>query len=238
MRPRQHRGGVDGVEEDNPPALFLWQQHHAWEALRSPCAFSQCRELPEAAPRGVGRAHGAPSGEVGAAVLLMQLVEEHGPSKWNRISAEFNALQLGAPRDPKACRLRWSNQLDTRLNHGPFTEEENQKIIEMHAIHGNKWAQIAAALPGRTDNAVKNQWNCKLAKRVNEQSGSPDSTPRGARASGHGVTQDFSGIPPQVTSSEKNGGISRRRFLSPMPPCGPSAVRSICTSRQPEGFPA
>ena len=35
-------------------------------------------------------------------------------------------------------------------------------------IHGNKWCEVAKAVPGRTDNAVKNRYNSNLVKRLHE----------------------------------------------------------------------
>jgi myb proto-oncogene protein len=72
----------------------------------------------------------------------------------------------GLNRCGKSCRLRWTNYLRPDIKRGKFSQEEEQTILHLHSVLGNKWSSIAAHLPGRTDNEIKNFWNTHLKKRL------------------------------------------------------------------------
>ncbi len=61
-------------------------------------------------------------------------------------------------RSAKQCRERWCYNLDPAINKTPWKPEEDSVLMSAQSSIGNKWAQIAAMLPGRTENAVKTRF--------------------------------------------------------------------------------
>jgi len=92
---------------------------------------------------------------------LISFILSNGHCCWRAVPKLAGLLRCG-----KSCRLRWTNYLRPDLKRGLLTDAEEQVVIDLHAKLGNRWSKIAAKLPGRTDNEIKNHWNTHIKKKL------------------------------------------------------------------------
>ncbi|KAL4592702.1 hypothetical protein LXL04_005705 [Taraxacum kok-saghyz] len=79
---------------------------------------------------------------------LLRLVKNHGVRKWAHIAEQM----IG--RVGKQCRERWHNHLRPDIKKDTWSEDEERMMVEAHQKVGNKWAEIAKLILGRTENAI------------------------------------------------------------------------------------
>ncbi|KAG5244077.1 transcription factor MYB [Salix suchowensis] len=94
---------------------------------------------------------------------LAQVIEIHGPKRWRSVAAKAGLNRCG-----KSCRLRWMNHLRPNIKRGNISDQEEDLIVRLHKLLGNRWSLIAGRLPGRTDNEIKNYWNSHLSKKIKQ----------------------------------------------------------------------
>ncbi|KAL5751254.1 hypothetical protein ACOSP7_025857 [Xanthoceras sorbifolium] len=92
---------------------------------------------------------------------LIDYIQKHGEGCWRSLPQAAGLVRSG-----KSCRLRWVNYLRPDLKRGNIGQDEEDLIIKLHALLGNRWSLIAGRLPGRTDNEVKNYWNTHVKRKL------------------------------------------------------------------------
>ncbi|XP_062029552.1 transcription factor MYB1-like [Rosa rugosa] len=93
--------------------------------------------------------------------ILVDYVKTHGEGKWSKVSKERGLKRCG-----KSCRMRWMNYLRPNIKRGNISPEEEDLIMRLHKLLGNRWSLIAGRLPGRTDSEIKNHWNTVIRRKI------------------------------------------------------------------------
>ncbi|KAF2324981.1 hypothetical protein P3X46_003370 [Hevea brasiliensis] len=135
---------------------------------------------------------------------LLRHITKYGHGCWSSVPK-----QAGLQRCGKSCRLRWINYLRPDLKRGTFSQQEENLIIELHAVLGNRWSQIAAQLPGRTDNEIKNLWNSCLKKKLRQRGIDPVTHKPLSEVENNGQDKN----PPANKSQDKASGVSNELNL-------------------------
>ncbi|KAM1070530.1 hypothetical protein ACFX13_002354 [Malus domestica] len=150
---------------------------------------------------------------------LVEYLERYGHGSWRALPK-----LAGLNRCGKSCRLRWTNYLRPDIKRGNFSQEEEQTILNLHSLLGNKWSAIASNLPGRTDNEIKNFWNTHLKKKllkmgIDPVTHNPIST-TGTNIDHHQylmiINQILSSLAPQLLAASSSSSCSSTSTCNPL----------------------
>lgn len=154
--------------------------------------------------------------------LLIDYISSHGEGCWRTIPKAAGLRRCG-----KSCRLRWINYLRPDIKRGNFAQDEEELIVKLHALLGNRWSLIAGRLPGRTDNEVKNFWNSHLRKKLVQMGIDPNNhkphqhlprpiTPHASQLTDSSGSMEYASKPSNriSNSADKTGGEAPRSVVN------------------------
>lgn len=99
---------------------------------------------------------------------LKALVEQYG-ERWDSIAKCLK------DRSDIQCQQRWTKVVNPELIKGPWTKEEDEKVIELVARYGpKKWTLIARHLRGRIGKQCRERWHNHLNPNIKKTAWTED----------------------------------------------------------------
>ncbi|KAI4387638.1 hypothetical protein MLD38_000057 [Melastoma candidum] len=152
---------------------------------------------------------------------LIDYIRSHGEGSWRSLPKAAGLQRCG-----KSCRLRWINYLRPDIKRGNFAQDEEDLIIKLHALLGNRWSLIAGRLPGRTDNEVKNYWNSHIRKKLVSMGIDPSNHKLGSFIPLLNRASPGSAKVEACDDIKLAGGDNRSHIISAAPTAGPADDKS------------
>ena len=95
---------------------------------------------------------------------LKRLVENHS-ERWDFIASNY------PDRSDVQCQQRWSKVVNPEIFKGPWTKEEDKKVVDLVGKYGLKqWKLVARQLKGRIGRQCRERWHNHLNPEIKKTS--------------------------------------------------------------------
>jgi hypothetical protein len=97
---------------------------------------------------------------------LTSTIQTYGARKWKKVIFKIQERYPDFQKSVKECRDRWNNFLSPDMLQFKWSPQEIDSVFEGHKKYGTRWSMIGKMVKGRTDNAIKNLFYCRMRKMI------------------------------------------------------------------------
>ncbi len=90
--------------------------------------------------------------------LLKDWIIKNGPKNWNKCANNIPG------RTGKQCREHWNNSLNSEIQKGNWSFEEDYLIMKFYKNFNGSWKKMIPIFKSRTENSIKNRFFSQIRK--------------------------------------------------------------------------